>query len=86
MSLTLDSESCGSHLSCCSFVPYFLRIVLTRVLCTSHMTDTEGSTLASSSIAIMAEVNEDPQPPCSVLVSMPMSYNEDIDNKVRVRE
>lgn len=32
--------------------------------------------MASSSIAIIAEVNEDSAPPCSALVSMPMSCNE----------
>lgn len=73
--LTLDWESCGSHASCCSFVPYCRKMVFTKVLCTSHMTDTEGSTLASSSIAIIADVNEDSAPPYAALVSMPMSYS-----------
>ena len=50
--------------------------VFTRVLCTSHKTDTDGSTLASSSIAIIAEVNEDSAPPCAAFVSIPISYNE----------
>ena len=50
--------------------------VFTSVLCTSHNTDTDGSTLASSSIAIIAEVNEDSEPPCAALVSMPMSCYE----------
>ena len=50
--------------------------MFTSVLCTSHKTDTEGSTFASSSIAIIAEVNEHSAPPCSALVSMPMSWDE----------
>src|SRR5262245_16139366 len=74
LDFTLFSESIGNHLSCCSLVPYFLKMVLTRVLCTSHKTETEGSTLASSSIAMMADVNEDSAPPCSALVSIPMSW------------
>ena len=52
--------------------------VFTSVLCTSHKTDTDGSTLASSSIAIIAEVNEDSAPPCAALVSIPISYDVDV--------
>jgi len=50
--------------------------VFTSVLCTSHKTDTDGSTLASSSIAIIAAVKEDSAPPCAALVSIPISYDE----------
>src|ERR1700721_2255750 len=73
---TLFSANCGSHLSRCSFVAYFRNMVFTRVLWTSHMTDTEGSTLASSSMAIMAEVNEEPEPPWSTLVSIAISWGQ----------
>ena len=71
---TIDSESLGSHSSCCSLVPYLRTTVLTRVLWTSHITETDGSTRASSSMAIIAEVNDDSAPPWSALVSIPMSY------------
>ena len=71
---TLLSDSIGNHLSCCSFVPYLRNMVLTRVLWTSQRTETDGSTLASSSMAMMAAVKEDSAPPCSALVSIPMSF------------
>ena len=75
--LTLDWDSWGNHFSCCSWVPYLRMTVLTRVLWTSQRTETDGSTFASSSMAMMAEVKEEPDPPKSGLVSMPMSWNED---------
>ena len=71
--LTFSVARMGSHFSCCSLVPYFLTTVLTRVLWTSHSTDTEGSTFASSSMVIIAEVNEDSEPPRSAGVSIPIS-------------
>lgn len=60
---TFDSASWGNHLSFCSCVPYFRKMVFTRVLCTSHITDTDGSTLASSSMTMMAEVKLHSEPP-----------------------
>jgi hypothetical protein len=48
--------------------------------------DTEGSTLASSSMAIIVEVNEDSAPPCSALVSIPMSCDEREQHTVKREE
>src|SRR6266550_4845642 len=79
--LTLESANKGNHLSCCSFVPYVRITVLTSVLWTSHITETEGSTFASSSIAMIAEVKDDSAPPCSALVSIPMSYGLELVSK-----
>jgi hypothetical protein len=72
--LTLLVASPGSHFSLMASLPYSLKTVLTRVLCTSTMTATEASTLASSSTAMMAEVNEHSDPDRSAGVSIPISY------------
>ena len=48
-------------------------MVFTSVLCTSQRTETDGSTFASSSMAMMADVNEDPEPPYSRGVSILIS-------------
>lgn len=45
---TLLEESWGRYFSLRKSDAYLRRTVLTRVLCTSQRTDTEGSTLASS--------------------------------------
>ena len=44
-----------------------------RVFCTSHSTLTEGSTLASSSIATMEEKKVEPAPPYLGSISIPIS-------------
>ena len=71
--LTLLVARSGSHLFLISSLPYSLKTVLTRVLCTSTRTATLGSTRASSSTAMMAEVNEHSDPEWSAEVSMPIS-------------
>lgn len=70
---TLLSASNGKYLSFCACVPYVRKTVFTSVLCTSHKTETEGSTFASSSIAMIADVKEDSAPPWSAAVSIPIS-------------
>src|SRR2546423_13067688 len=64
--------SFGSHLRLDSSEPYFRIAVLTSVLWTSHMTDTDGSTRASSSIPTMALVKFMPDPPYSSGISTPI--------------
>lgn len=62
----------GSQVRCNSLVPHLRTAVLTSVLWTSHMTLTEGSTRASSSMPTMAEVKFMPEPPNSSGISTPM--------------
>uniref|UniRef100_A0A0S1MJ07 Secreted protein n=1 Tax=Phakopsora pachyrhizi TaxID=170000 RepID=A0A0S1MJ07_PHAPC len=53
-------------------LPHLITAVLTSVLCTSTMTDTEGSTRASSSMPTMAAVKFIPAPPYSSGISIPI--------------
>ena len=65
--------SCGKYSCFCSVDPNFLKIVLIRVLCTSHITLTEGSTLASSSITKLATKKVELVPPYWDSISIPKS-------------
>ena len=70
---TVSVANLGNHFLLLSFVPYFSTVVLTRVLCTSTITLTLGSTLANSSMPTIAAVKFMPEPPYSSGISMPIS-------------
>jgi hypothetical protein len=61
--------SLGSHSFLKASLPYLRIAVTTSVLWTSHRTETEGSTRASSSMPTMAEVKFMPAPPYSSGIS-----------------
>lgn len=69
---TVSVANFGNHFLLFSSLPYLMRAVLTKVLCTSHKTLTLGSTLANSSMATIAAVKFMPAPPYSSGISIPM--------------
>lgn len=62
----------GRYFSCCALEAQRRRGMPTSVFCTSTMTETEGSTLASSSITITEAVRVMPAPPSAGSTSMAM--------------
>ena len=66
----------GQYFSRCSLEPLCNNNVLTTVFCKSTKPPMQESTLENSSIAIMLLKKVDPEPPNSIGISIPSSYQQ----------